>query len=153
RARDLRRLVHHAAMLDPPTHGKERIDAHLPHVVFAGLLPSKLAGIEVECLLPVTGEEFVPADMAGRANRHRRLVRTVRLEKLEHRTLWIRDDGETADVRYVLGLAVHRAAGFLQRLGLGIDVVRIDIADPRGVAASLTIFLRHRHDAADPTLA
>ena len=132
--------------------GEDQVDAHLAHVEVAHLGPAELLRIEVEGAVVFAGVEFVPADMAGRHARDRRLIGAGRAHQHKGRALRVGDDGEAADFRNVGRLAVHRAARLLHARGGGIDVLGVDVADPAGRRAHRLGLLGKQHQAGNAAL-
>ncbi len=92
----------------------------------------------------------MPADVAGCARRHRcRLLIAVGCKQHESGAMRIAGDGETSNARNVLGTAVDRAAGLLDTVCIGVDIVDPDVTHPRRIDAGFARVLGDRHQSAD----
>src|SRR5262249_47379617 len=93
-------------------------------------------------LLPVCGEEIVPADAARRVEVDRLLLAgTEPLEQSQRRPLRVGDHRKAADVGDFLRRYVHRATEMLDPLARRVDVVDRDIAEPARLYAGLSHLL------------
>ena len=106
-------------------------------------------GVESKRLLPVGGEQLVPADAARCAQRGGLLAGCQPLEQRDHRHLRVDGDADAADVGDVGRFDIHGAAQTLDTGGGGVHVVDADVSEPARPHAQLPRVLRQVHDPAD----
>jgi hypothetical protein len=142
-------------------HAAERLTADgeiliRAHRVDRGVrfLPAKKVGVEGKRLVPIAGQEFVPAN-AARCSQLSRLFRdgVQPPQQNEGRHLRVGDECKTADVGDICRWDMHRSAKKRHAFGRGVDVIDADIAEPLWRRAGLPRLLGQVHHPADGRLA
>src|ERR1700760_642463 len=111
--------------------GEELIDAHRAHIESLTFGPAEEAGIKGESRVEIAGVKLAPPDMpVGVRRDFRRLHPLGRLENRKTCALRIRRHGKTADARNIVWRFMNDAAGLSDFLGVDVDIVNGDIADP-----------------------
>src|SRR5215510_1280607 len=143
-----RRLCEHAA--DGLSSGGEQlIWAHRAGVGLR-FLPAEELAVESKRLLPVGGDQLMPADAAGRVQRGGPLL--AAFEPLEQRNrchLRVDRDRKAADVGDVRRRDMHAAAKLYEAIGGGVHVVDAHISEPARPQARFPRVLRQAHQSAD----
>ena len=113
-------------------------------------LPAKKLSVESKRLLPVGGDQLVPADAARRAQcGGLPLAGRQPLQQRDHRHLRVNGDRDAADVGDVRRWDVQGAAKALDAVGGGVHVVDADISEPARPHAQFPRLLRQVHHPAD----
>src|SRR5262245_35856207 len=106
------------------------------------LLPTEELAVESPCLLPIGGEQLMPADGARSAQSGGLCLAALQpREQCKHRHLRVDGNRNAADVGDARRRDVHCAAKFYDLLGARVHVVDADISQPARAHAHLSSVL------------